>query len=88
MKAMSKHFFQRDVSPFSLLYTHTHTHTHTSYLFGCSGSSCGKWDLVPSGGMELGPPALGAWSLSHWTSREGLFFLSLQAVSVSLRTNP
>ena len=32
--------------------------------------SCCLWDLVPSAGMELGPPALGAQSLSHWTTRE------------------
>ena len=29
------------------------------------------WDLVPQLGIEPGPPALGAWSLSHWTTREG-----------------
>ena len=28
------------------------------------------WDLVPWSGVELGPPALGAWSLSHWITRE------------------
>ena len=28
------------------------------------------WDLVPRSRMEPGPPALGAWSLSHWTTRE------------------
>ena len=32
--------------------------------------SCGKWDLVPRPGIKLRPPALGAWSLSHWTARE------------------
>ena len=32
--------------------------------------SCGMWDLVPWPGMELRPPALGVWSLSHWTTRE------------------
>ena len=30
----------------------------------------GMWVLVPSTGIESGPPALGAWSLSHWTIRE------------------
>ena len=37
------------------------------------------WDLVPQPGMEPGPPALGAWSLSHWTTREVPlgFFLSV-----------
>ena len=34
------------------------------------GLSYSMWDLVPSPGIELGPPALGAWSLSHWITRE------------------
>ena len=28
------------------------------------------WDLVPQSGIEPRPPALTAWSLSHWTIRE------------------
>ena len=32
--------------------------------------SCGMWDLVPWPGIEPGPPALGLWSLSHYTTRE------------------
>ena len=28
------------------------------------------WDLVPQPGMEPGPPALGARSLTYWTTRE------------------
>ena len=28
------------------------------------------WDLVPWPGIEPGSPALGVWSLSHWTTRE------------------
>ena len=31
---------------------------------------CGMWDLVPWPGIEPRPPALGAWSLSHWTTME------------------
>ena len=31
---------------------------------------CGMWDLVPWPGIEPRPPALGAWSLSHCTTRE------------------
>ena len=30
--------------------------------------SCSIWDLVPWPGIEPGPPALGTWSLSHWTT--------------------
>ena len=32
--------------------------------------TCGMWDLVPQLGMELRPPALGAWSHSDWTTKE------------------
>ena len=33
-------------------------------------------DLVPSLGIEPRPPALGAWNLSHWTTREVLYYIS------------
>ena len=36
----------------------------------CRIFSCGMWDLLPWPGIEPGPPALGARSLSHWTTRE------------------
>ena len=32
--------------------------------------SCSTWNLVSWPGIEPGPPALGAWSLNHWTTRE------------------
>ena len=32
--------------------------------------SCGMWDLVPWPKTEPGPPTLGIWSLSHWTTRK------------------
>ena len=32
--------------------------------------SCSIWDLVPWAGIECWPPALGVWSLNHWTTRE------------------
>ena len=35
-------------------------------------SSCGMEDPVPWLGIEPGPPALGAWSPSHWTIRKAL----------------
>ena len=35
-----------------------------------TGLNRGMWDVVPWPGIEPGPPALGAWSLSHWTTRE------------------
>ena len=33
-------------------------------------STCNLWDLVPQPEIEPGPLALGAWSLSHWTTRK------------------
>ena len=42
------------------------------YLFihlTASSLSCGMWDLLPWSGIEPWPPALGAWKLSHWTTR-------------------
>ena len=41
-------------------------------IFSCGMRtfSWGMWNLVPWPGMEPGPPALGAQSLSHWTTRE------------------
>ena len=55
------------------------TFTAACRIFSCSmwtlscslrTLSCGMWDLVPWPGIEPGPPALGAWNLSHWTTRE------------------
>ena len=44
----------------------------TCKIFSCGRRplSCGIWDQVPRPEFEPGPPALGAWSLSHWTTRE------------------
>ena len=41
-------------------------------IFSCGvwALSCGMWDLVHWPGIEPTPPALGAWSLNHWTTRE------------------
>ena len=38
------------------------------------GLSCSMWDLVLWPGIKREPPALGAWSFSHWTTRELLVF--------------
>ena len=40
------------------------------YLLACKIFSCRMWDPVPWPGIEPRPPALGAWSLSHRTTRE------------------
>ena len=44
----------------------------TSKIFTCGMQtlSYSMWDLVPWPGIEPGPLALGAQSLSHWTSRK------------------
>ena len=41
-------------------------------IFSCDiwALSCNMWDQVPWTGIEPGPPALEAWSSSHWTTRE------------------
>ena len=48
------------------------------FVVACRIFSCGMWtlswgmeDLVPWPGMEPRPSALGMWSLSHWSTREG-----------------
>ena len=39
-------------------------------VVACRIFSCSMWDLFPWPGIEPGSPALGAWNLSHWTTRE------------------
>ena len=38
-------------------------------IFSCGLWTPSMWDLVPWPGIEPGPPALGAQSISHWTTR-------------------
>ena len=40
---------------------------HTGVV-ACRIFSCDTWDLVPRPRVKPGPPALGAQSLSHWTT--------------------
>ena len=40
------------------------------YLFAVLDLSCCTCGLGPWPGIEPGPPALGAWSPSHWTTRK------------------
>ena len=51
-------------------------------LFSCGlrTLSYGMWDLVPWPGMEPRSPALGAWSLSHWTAREVTVYFFLHHI--------
>ena len=55
------------------------------YIYLCALSlSCGMWDLVPWQGIQPRPPALGAQSFSHWTTREvpSAFSFSSQNLAV------
>ena len=47
-------------------------HSGSPILGACRIFSCGMWDLVSRPGIEPRHPALGAQSLSHWTTREVL----------------
>ena len=53
------------------------------YLFGCD-----MWDLVPWPGIEPGSPALGAQSLSHWTTRQVPVLLSFLVCADFLPRSP
>ena len=44
--------------------------TYRVFVAACRLFSCSTWDLVPRAGIEPRPPALGAWSLNHWSTRE------------------
>ena len=43
---------------------------HWVFVATCRIFSCGMWVLMPQPGVEPELPALGAQSLSHWTTRE------------------
>ena len=38
----------------------------------------------PDQGLNLEPPALGAWSLSHWTTREVPIFILIAVIHVTI----
>ena len=40
------------------------------FIVACRIFSCSIWDLVSRQAREPGPPALGVWNFSRWTSRE------------------
>ena len=52
-----------------LIYTYTFLHI---YFFFFLATLCGI--LVPQPGIEPVPPAVEAWSLNHWTTREVLVY--------------
>ena len=58
------------------------------FILAALGLSCCLWDLVPWPGIETGPPALGAWSLNHWITREVPLFFSWVAMIPSFPLHP
>ena len=46
------------------------------FAIACGVFSCSMWDLVPGSGIEPWPPALGAQSPSHWTTRKSPVILN------------
>ena len=64
---------------------------HGIFSCGMQTVNSGMWDLVPWSGMEPRAPALGAPSLSHWTTREVHLLLLLCRVTqkqFSFKFNP
>ena len=51
-------------------------HDWATNTFTSPGLSFRMQDLVPWLGNKPGPPGLGAWSLSHWTTREVSTFVN------------
>ena len=51
--------------------------------FSTQDLSCSMWGLVPQPGIEPWPPALGAQSLNHWTTKEvtGLYLKRIQWIN-------
>ena len=58
-------FFKKNIYLFYLAMPGSLIFTVTCRIFSCS-----MHNLVPWPGIKLGPPAFGAWSLSHWTTGE------------------
>ena len=52
------------------------------YLLGCTRSLLQHTNLVPWLGIEPRLPALGVWSLSHWTTREVSTFHFFRSFSI------
>ena len=49
----------------------------TFFFLAAPGLSFSMQDLVPWPGIKPRPPALGAWSLNNWTTREVPQFLTI-----------
>ena len=52
------------------IYFYLYTRMCQVLVVACRLFSCGMWDLVPQPRIEPRPTALGAQSLSHWTTRK------------------
>ena len=61
---------------------------HAGSLVAACELSCGMWGLVSWSGIKPGAPALGACSLSHWSTREVLvLFSTLLKVGLQCRVD-
>ena len=49
-------------------------HLKSFICLAAPGLSCSMWDLVSWPRFQPGHPALGAWSLCHWTTRKPQWF--------------
>ena len=59
-----------------------------TFVAACGIFSCGVWDLLPWPEIEPGTPALGAQSLSHWSTRKvPLCFFSALFFQIDLPGN-
>ena len=71
--------YPEDLFYFLFYYILSHYFDSAGSAFQCMGSlvvacglSCSMWDLVPCPAVEPGPPALGAQTPCHWTTRKSL----------------
>ena len=59
---------------------------HRGLAVACKIFNCDMCDLVPWPGIECQSPALGAQSLSHWTTRKSCIQMFLSALFIIAKT--
>ena len=64
------HILTIDIQNSSLISTTVFVCVCVFFFFTALDLSCSRWELVSWSSIKPWPPALGAWSLSHWTTRE------------------
>ena len=78
--------FKTYIYSFRLQWVLVITHGIFNLRCGRQTLSCNMWDLIPWSGIEPRPPALGPWSLSHWTTREVSVLSCAKHVAQSCQT--